>query len=169
MDSRRVTTSMSLIALICFFLPWVHLSCGTSENRLSGVDLARDGHSGLWLIPVLMLVVLPWYHANLESQTRCIDTSRPGLRARQCLSYESLASESRRYVRVDRGRIDWLVLARTGLDNRPCSRQRASLSEEVTRDLTCDVSHAGHTLRVLGLYFLVVVMLSSISLHERIG
>ena len=58
MDSRRVTTSMALIALICFFLPWVHLSCGASENRLSGVDLARDGHSGLWLIPFLMLVVL---------------------------------------------------------------------------------------------------------------
>jgi hypothetical protein len=49
---------MALIALICFFLPWVHLSCGASENRLSGVDLARDGHSGLWLIPLLMLVVL---------------------------------------------------------------------------------------------------------------
>jgi hypothetical protein len=49
---------MALIALICFFLPWVHLSCGTSENRLSGVDLAREGHSGLWLIPLLMLVVL---------------------------------------------------------------------------------------------------------------
>lgn len=58
MDSRRITTSMALIALICFFLPWVHLSCGASENRLSGVDLARDGHSGLWLIPFLMLVVL---------------------------------------------------------------------------------------------------------------
>ena len=58
MDSRRVTTSMTLIALICFFLPWVHLSCGSSENRLSGVDLARDGHVGLWLIPCLMLVVL---------------------------------------------------------------------------------------------------------------
>ena len=58
MDSRRVTTSMALIALICFFLPWVQLSCGSSENRLSGVDLARDGHSGLWLIPFLMLVVL---------------------------------------------------------------------------------------------------------------
>jgi hypothetical protein len=58
MDSRRVTISMALIALICFFLPWVHLSCGASENRLSGVDLARDGHSGLWLIPFLMLVVL---------------------------------------------------------------------------------------------------------------
>lgn len=58
MDSRRVTTSMALIALICFFLPWVQLSCGSSEDRLSGVDLARDGHPGLWLIPLLMLVVL---------------------------------------------------------------------------------------------------------------
>jgi uncharacterized membrane protein (UPF0136 family) len=34
------------------------LSCGTSENRLSGVDLARDGHSALYLIPFLMLAVL---------------------------------------------------------------------------------------------------------------
>ncbi len=58
MDSRRVTISMALIALILFFMPWVQLSCGTSENRLSGVDLARDGHSGLWLIPFLMLAVL---------------------------------------------------------------------------------------------------------------
>jgi ABC-type transport system involved in multi-copper enzyme maturation permease subunit len=58
MDSRRVTVSMALIALICFFLPWVQLSCGTSENRLSGVDLARDGNGGLWLIPLLMVVVL---------------------------------------------------------------------------------------------------------------
>ncbi|HEY3041545.1 MAG TPA: hypothetical protein VGJ66_22610 [Pyrinomonadaceae bacterium] len=58
MDSRRVTTSMALIGLICFFLPWVQLTCGTSENRLSGVDLARDGHSALYLIPFLMLAVL---------------------------------------------------------------------------------------------------------------
>ena len=49
---------MALIALICFFLPWVQLSCGASENRLSGVDLARDGHNGLWLIPFFMLAVL---------------------------------------------------------------------------------------------------------------
>ena len=49
---------MALIALICFFLPWVQFSCGASENRLSGVDLARDGHGALWLIPLLMLVVL---------------------------------------------------------------------------------------------------------------
>ena len=58
MGGRRVTISMALIALICFFLPWVELSCGTSENRLSGVDLARDGHTGLWLIPFFMLAVL---------------------------------------------------------------------------------------------------------------
>lgn len=57
-DSKRATTSLALIVLICFFLPWVQLSCGTSENRLSGVDLARDGHSALYLIPLLMLAVL---------------------------------------------------------------------------------------------------------------
>ena len=58
MDSKRVSLSIALIALICFFLPWVQLSCGGSENRLSGVDLARDGRGGLWLIPLLMLVVI---------------------------------------------------------------------------------------------------------------
>lgn len=57
-NGRRVPTSMALIVLICFFLPWVQLSCGTSENRLSGVDLARDGHAALWLVPCLMLAVL---------------------------------------------------------------------------------------------------------------
>src|SRR6185312_10057260 len=58
MNSSRATISLALIALICFFLPWVQLSCGASENRLSGVDLARDGHSGLYLIPLLMLAIL---------------------------------------------------------------------------------------------------------------
>jgi hypothetical protein len=58
MESRRVTISMALIALICFFLPWVQVSCGASKDRLSGLDLARDGHSGLWLIPLLVLAVL---------------------------------------------------------------------------------------------------------------
>ncbi len=58
MDGRRLTTTLALIVLICFFLPWVQLSCGASESRLSGVDLARDGHRALWLIPVFMLVIL---------------------------------------------------------------------------------------------------------------
>jgi hypothetical protein len=69
-DSRRLTTSMALIALICFFLPWVHISCGSSENRLSGVDLAREGHSGLWLIPFLMLVVLFFGMARVGKERR---------------------------------------------------------------------------------------------------
>jgi hypothetical protein len=58
MDNRRATVSLALIVLICFFLPWVQLSCGTSSERLSGVDLARDGHNSLWLIPLLMVAVL---------------------------------------------------------------------------------------------------------------
>jgi hypothetical protein len=58
MDSKRFTISMALIALICFVLPWIQVSCGGSKDTLSGVDLAREGHGGLWLIPVLMLGVL---------------------------------------------------------------------------------------------------------------
>ena len=58
MDNRRVTLSLAVIVLICFFLPWIQLSCGRSEDRLSGIDLARDSHHGLWLIPALMVIVL---------------------------------------------------------------------------------------------------------------
>ncbi len=58
MDNKHVTKSLAVIVLICFFLPWVQLSCGTSEDRLTGVDLARGGHSGLYLVPFLMLAVL---------------------------------------------------------------------------------------------------------------
>lgn len=58
MDNRRVTISLALIVLVCFFLPWVQLSCGTSTDRLNGIDLARDGHNSLWLIPLLMVPVL---------------------------------------------------------------------------------------------------------------
>lgn len=58
MDNRRITISLALIILICFFLPWVQLSCGASSDRLSGVDLARDGHNSLWLIPVLIVALL---------------------------------------------------------------------------------------------------------------
>ena len=58
MNSRGLSLSLALIVLICFFLPWVQVSCGASESRLSGVELARDGHGGLWLIPCLMLAVL---------------------------------------------------------------------------------------------------------------
>jgi hypothetical protein len=58
MDNRRVTMSLALIILICLFLPWIQVSCGSRQDSLSGIDLARDGHNGLWLIPVLMILIL---------------------------------------------------------------------------------------------------------------
>lgn len=58
MESRHISTSLAVIVFVCFFLPWVQLSCGGSESRLSGVDIARDGRGLLWLIPCLMLLVV---------------------------------------------------------------------------------------------------------------
>ena len=58
MENRRTTITLALIVFICFFLPWVQVSCGSSTSRLTGVDLARDGHNSLWLIPLIMLVIL---------------------------------------------------------------------------------------------------------------
>ena len=86
MDSRRATISTALIALICFFLPWVQLSCGKSESRLSGVDLARDGHSELWLVPILMLVMLVIATARVWQDQRAI-TSLTGLVAGLVAAY----------------------------------------------------------------------------------
>jgi hypothetical protein len=58
MDNRRTTITAGLIVLICFFLPWIQLSCGATKETASGIDLARDGSSELWLIPLLMLLVV---------------------------------------------------------------------------------------------------------------
>lgn len=58
MDSRRATTTAALIVLICFFLPWIQVSCGATKDTASGIDLARDGNGALWLIPLLMLALL---------------------------------------------------------------------------------------------------------------
>ena len=55
---RRVNLSAALIVLVCFFLPWVQVSCGGASDSLSGFDLARDEHTLLWLVPLLMLAVL---------------------------------------------------------------------------------------------------------------
>jgi hypothetical protein len=97
MDSRRVTISMALIALICFFLPWVQLSCGASENRLSGVDLARDGHGGLWLIPVLMLAVLFFGMARVWNDRRELSvlvSLISGLVSAYLMNHERLRAEN---------------------------------------------------------------------------
>src|SRR5262245_14709234 len=54
MRLRYLNLSAALIALICFFMPWVQVSCGGVKETMSGLDLARDGHSSLWFVPVFM-------------------------------------------------------------------------------------------------------------------
>ena len=56
--ARQTTLSAALFALICFFLPWVQVSCLGVRDSASGFDLAREGDRALWLVPLLMVVVL---------------------------------------------------------------------------------------------------------------
>jgi hypothetical protein len=56
--ARRVTLSAAVFALICFFLPWVQISCAGLKDSESGFDLARDGDRALWLVPLLMFAVI---------------------------------------------------------------------------------------------------------------
>ena len=55
---RRINLSATAIVLVCFFLPWVQLSCGGASDTLSGFDLARRDSTLLWLIPLLTAAVL---------------------------------------------------------------------------------------------------------------
>jgi predicted Co/Zn/Cd cation transporter (cation efflux family) len=55
---RRINLGAAISVLICFFLPWIQVSCGRTSETLSGLSLARDEHPLLWLIPLLMLAVL---------------------------------------------------------------------------------------------------------------
>src|SRR5262245_28293888 len=55
---RRITLSGAMCALICFFLPWVQISCLGAKESASGFTLAREGDYALWLLPLLMIVVL---------------------------------------------------------------------------------------------------------------
>jgi hypothetical protein len=51
---RRINLSAALIGLVCFFLPWVQVSCAGAKDTMSGLDLARDGQTLLWLVPILL-------------------------------------------------------------------------------------------------------------------
>ena len=55
---RRVNLSAAAAVLVCFFLPWVQVSCGGAHDTLNGLDLARHEDALLWFVPILMLVVL---------------------------------------------------------------------------------------------------------------
>lgn len=55
---RRLNISAAIIVLVCFFLPWVQISCDGASDTASGMNLARDGQTLLWLVPLLMLAVI---------------------------------------------------------------------------------------------------------------
>src|SRR5262245_54942789 len=54
----RLTMSLAAFVLVCFFLPWVQVSCFGMQETASGVNLAREGDRALWLAPLVMLLVL---------------------------------------------------------------------------------------------------------------
>ena len=56
--ARRITLSAAAFALICFFLPWVEVSCPGIRDSSSGFALAQSGGRLVWLVPSLMLLVL---------------------------------------------------------------------------------------------------------------
>ena len=56
--ARHVTLSAGVFVLVCFFLPWVQVSCGGDKETASGFDLARGGDRTLWVVPLLMLAVI---------------------------------------------------------------------------------------------------------------
>lgn len=55
---RRINLSATAIVSVCFFLPWVQMSCGGASDSLSGFDLARQDSTLLWLIPLLTAAVM---------------------------------------------------------------------------------------------------------------
>jgi len=65
---RRINLSAAIIVSICFFLPWVQVSCAGARDTLTGFDLARNDHALLWLIPLSMaaVLVLGLLHARNE-------------------------------------------------------------------------------------------------------
>jgi hypothetical protein len=56
--ARRVTLSAAAFVLVCFFLPWVQVSCAGLKDSESGFDLARAGDRALWFIPLFMFAVI---------------------------------------------------------------------------------------------------------------
>src|SRR5687767_15572529 len=55
---RKINLSATAIVLVCFFLPWVQVSCGGASDTLTGFDLARQDSTLLWLIPLVTAAVL---------------------------------------------------------------------------------------------------------------
>jgi len=57
-DGRRISLSAAVFVLICFFMPWVQVSCLGVKASDSGTDIARNDDRLLWAVPILMLIIL---------------------------------------------------------------------------------------------------------------
>ena len=57
-NSRKTSMSLAAFVLVCFFLPWLQLSCLGVRDSVSGYDLARTGDKLLWFVPILMLLIV---------------------------------------------------------------------------------------------------------------
>ena len=66
---RRINLSAAIIVVVCFFLPWVQVSCGGASATSSGLNLALHDDALLWLVPLSMgaVLVLGLLHARRES------------------------------------------------------------------------------------------------------
>jgi hypothetical protein len=69
----RGAVGLAAFVLLCFFLPWMQVSCLGARDSVSGLDLARGGERALWLIPIAMLLVL------LAGLARFVWESRPAI------------------------------------------------------------------------------------------
>ena len=57
-DAPRLAMSLAAFVLVCFFLPWLQVSCFGMQETASCYNLAREGERELWLAPLAMLLVL---------------------------------------------------------------------------------------------------------------
>jgi hypothetical protein len=115
-SSRRVTLSLAVFVLICFFLPWVQLSCVGIKDSLSGFDLARAGDTLLWLVPVLMLVIILiglWrsLEQKLPSFFALASTVGGGISAYLMYNERSTTNQSPRLVLAQWTSLFWLGFA----------------------------------------------------------
>ena len=57
-SARQVTLGTAAFILLCFFLPWMQMSCAGIKDSASGLDLARETSPSLWILPLMMLAIL---------------------------------------------------------------------------------------------------------------
>ena len=114
--ARRTTLSLAIFVLICFFLPWVQLSCVGMKDSVSGYDLAREGDKFLWFVPLFMVTVvvfgllrLIW--EKMPAVFALAGTVGGGVRAYLMYHERSMTNNSPRLVATQWTLLFWLGFA----------------------------------------------------------